>query len=283
MIIEDIISVNDMLNEKQLQPAQGSTEGNILFVGGSPGSGKNWVLKNLTDVPQRYKIFDIDEILEYAAKFEAPKFKQSFRKYILNNHDDVLGKRLVEILDTDGIFYFIKTTNTSMNELLYSFLHNSGLAKGKQLSFFLSILDGVKPNICFNGTMRYTPSIISDIKILEEIGYDVKGKIDFLYVISTTEFAIQNANKRSTEQRRVDTEFVVNARKKSVENIVNLLDGVSELSPYMRNTYIVFNSPDNASYYPGTSLVKDFKYMKITKNDTDKIENFKQSLKDTYA
>jgi hypothetical protein len=102
-------------------------------------------------------------------------------------------------------------------------------------------------------------------------------------VITPTEQAINNAKKRAQAVRNVDLQFLMDARQGFMDNLMKIVEGNSELSKYVRNIYVVFNSPSDTTYYPNTNLVKDFKYMKLKPNQQDKISNLKRLLSTTYV
>lgn len=284
MLIEDLTTIDNFINEKQIQPAQGKTEGNILVLGGSPGSGKNWVISNLTDVKSRYKIFDVDTILELAARMDAPKIKKSFSNYINQMDDAVMKKEMLDHLGQYGIMGFLKDyTNHVYQDVLRDFLHDSGILQGSKDSFILSTLYGNKPNIALNGTLRRVDTVVNDLVLFSEVGYEVEKNVDFLFVLNTEEEAISNATKREKTTRKVDNRFLIDARDGMIKNLLDLLSGNSPLSEYTRNIYIVFNTKEDISYYPDSSLVKDFRYVKLTLNDTDKIKKITSMINNDYA
>lgn len=283
MRIDDLTTPNGYISEKQIQPAQGKTEGNILIMGGGPGSGKNWALRNLTDVPNRYKVFDVDSLLEVSAKMDSPKFKKSFGKYIQSNFDEQISTELLGLLDSDGVFGFLKSPDRFVNEALRSYISDSGLYKNLLYNFFNSILDGVKPNIAFNTTLRNMNTVEKNLTLLKNIGYDVDSNVDFLFVLTTEDEAIDNANKRAVNLRQVDQGFLLDARDNFNKNAISIATNSSPLSSYVRNLYVVFNSKHNTEYYDGGKVIKDFKYMKLTLNDTDKVERLKKMITGVYA
>ena len=284
MLIEDLTTIDNFINEKQIQPAQGKTDGNILVLGGSPGSGKNWVIENLTDVKNRYKIFDVDAILEMAAKMEKSKFKDNFRKYLIELDDKILSKEMVQHLDKEGILGFIKNYQRDIyQDTLRDFIQEKRYVANSKINFMLSTLYGNKPNVALNGTFRHTETIEDDIKLLSEVGYDTKNSIDYLFILNTEQEALSNANKRSTETRKVDNKFLIDARDSMIKNLLSLIEGTSPLSNTVRYVYVVFNAKETISYYDDEKTVKDFNYIKLKLSDKDKVEKLINLIKNEYA
>lgn len=283
MRVDDLTVPNGYISEKQIQPAQGKTEGNILIMGGGPGSGKNWALRNLTDVHNRYKVFDVDNLLEVSAKMDSPKFKKSFGEYIKSKFDESISKEMLGLLKSDGVFGFLKSPDRFVNEALRSYIDDTGLYKNVLYNFFNSILDGVKPNIAFNTTLRNIEKVGRDLTFLKEIGYDVDHNVDFLFVLTTEDEAIDNANKRAASLRQVDKGFLLDARDNFNKNAIDIATNTSPLSQYVRNLYIVFNSKHNTEYYDNGKVIKDFKYMKLRLSDTNKVERLKKMITGVYA
>lgn len=283
MLIEDFTNYDALLSEKQIQPAQGKTEGNILITGGSPGSGKNWVIDNLTDIKNRYKVFDVDQILEIAATMKSSKFIDAFKEYLLNLEDHVEGEDFHNTLEKYGVLYFLKSPSAHYNQVLRDFLDYKSYYTNKKLAFLKATMGGTKPNISLNGTLRNTTNVIKTLKLLSEFGYEVEHSVDFLFVLTPTQEAVDNAMKRSSEVRNVDKEFLLKARDSSTQNMLSIMKGESELSTYARDIFVVFNSKDDSTYYPDTSVVKDFKYVKLNPNDQQKIEKIEKLLNTTYA
>lgn len=283
MLIEDFTNYDALLSEKQIQPAQGKTEGNILIIGGSPGSGKNWVVDNLTDIKNRYKVFDVDQILEIAATMKSSKFIESFKEYLLSMEDKVIGEDFYNTLEKHGVLYFLKSPSANYNQVLRDFLEHKSFYTKKKMSFLKATLDGTKPNVALNGTLRHTKGVQDTLKSLSEFGYDTDNNVDFLFVLTPTQEAVDNALKRAREVRNVDKEFLLKARDASTENMLSIMKGESELSQYTRDIFVVFNSKDDSVYYPDTSVVKDFKYVKLKPNDQQKIDKIEKLLKTTYA
>jgi len=284
MLIEDLTTIDNFINEKQIQPAQGKTDGNILVLGGSPGSGKNWVIENLTDVKNRYKIFDVDAILEMAAKMEKSKFKDNFRKYLIELDDKILSKEMVQHLDKEGILGFIKNYQRDIyQDTLRDFIQEKQYVANSKINFMLSTLYGNKPNVALNGTFRHTETIEDDIKLLSEVGYDTKNSIDYLFILNTEQEALSNANKRSTETRKVDNKFLIDARDSMIKNLLSLIEGTSPLSNTVRYVYVVFNAKETISYYDDEKTVKDFNYIKLKLSDKDKVEKLINLIKNEYA
>lgn len=283
MLINEFTGIDKMLAEKQIQPAQGKTEGNVLVLGGGPGSGKNWVLNNLTDVKNRYKVFDVDSILEVAATLKESKFLKSFESYIRSMDDEIVVKELLDHLNAHGVLGFLKSSDSFINQVLRDFIEFKDFPKNQKYSFLLSVLDGNKPNIALNGTLRSTGSVKSRLELIGEAGYDIDKNVDFMFVVTPTQQAIQNASKRAQAVRNVDLQFLMDARQGFMDNMLKIVEDNSDLSKYVRNIYIVFNSPSDTTYYPNTNLVKNFKYMKLKPNQTDKIRNLKKLLNTTYV
>lgn len=284
MLIEDLTTIDNFINEKQIQPAQGKTDGNILVLGGSPGSGKNWVIENLTDVKNRYKIFDVDAILEMAAKMEKSKFKDNFRKYLIELDDKILSKEMVQHLDKEGILGFIKNYQRDIyQDTLRDFIQEKRYVANSKINFMLSTLYGNKPNVALNGTFRHTETIEDDIKLLSEVGYDTKNSVDYLFILNTEQEALSNANKRSTETRKVDNKFLIDARDSMIKNLLSLIEGTSPLSDTVRYVYVIFNTKETISYYDDEKTVKDFNYIKLKLSDKDKVEKLINLIKNEYA
>lgn len=284
MLIEDLTTIDNFINEKQIQPAQGKTDGNILVLGGSPGSGKNWVIENLTDVKNRYKIFDVDAILEMAAKMEKSKFKDNFRKYLINLDDKILSKEMVQHLDKEGILGFIKNYQRDVyQDTLRDFIQEKQYVANSKINFMLSTLYGNKPNVALNGTFRHTETIEDDIKLLSEVGYDTKNSVDYLFILNTEQEALSNANKRSTETRKVDNKFLIDARDSMIKNLLSLIEGTSPLSNTVRYVYVIFNTKETISYYDDEKTVKDFNYIKLRLSDKDKVQKLINLIKNEYA
>ncbi len=284
MLIEDLTTIDNFINEKQIQSAQGKTDGNILVLGGSPGSGKNWVIENLTDVKNRYKIFDVDAILEMAAKMEKSKFKDNFRKYLIELDDKILSKEMVQHLDKEGILGFIKNYQRDIyQDTLRDFIQEKQYVANSKINFMLSTLYGNKPNVALNGTFRHTETIEDDIKLLSEVGYDTKNSVDYLFILNTEQEALSNANKRSTETRKVDNKFLIDARDSMIKNLLSLIEGTSPLSDTVRYVYVIFNTKETISYYDDEKTVKDFNYIKLKLSDKDKVEKLINLIKNEYA
>lgn len=284
MLIEDLTTIDAFINEKQIQPAQGKTEGNILVLGGSPGSGKNWVIENLTDVKNRYKVFDVDAILELASKMEKSKFKDSFLKYLMDLDDKILSAELIKHLEKEGILGFIKNyVNDTYQEVLRDFIHQKNLLPNSKANLLMASLYGSKPNVALNGTFRTIDTVTRDLELLNEVGYEVDGNVDYLFIINTEAEALSNANKRSATTRKVDNKFLIDARDGMIKNLLSLLDGNSPLSYTVRYIYVVFNSKSTITYYDDKKNVKDFNYIKLRLSDADKVSKLINLIKNNYA
>lgn len=279
MRIESLTDYRSFLSEKQIQPAQGKKFGNIVVLGGGPGSGKNWVVNNITDIPNRYRVIDVDTIVEMAAKFNPPVFEKNFAKFIQNEYPAIVSSDLLELLKNQGLIGFTKTDKTFVSGVLRKFIDDMGLKTSLLTNTLKAATGNNKPNIAFNGTMRHLRSILIELNLLEQFGYTIEKSVDFVMVVTPEKQAIENVEKRNKGSRVVGKEFAIRARNDFNNNLLELLEGNSILSPFVRNIYVVFNAKENVEYYSNDSTaIKNFKYMKVKPTDSKKIKQLKELL-----
>lgn len=283
MKIDSFSNIDQLINEKQIQPSGGKREGKVLLIGGSPGAGKNWALENLTDVINRYKIFDIDSIKEIMTSFDSDsKLIKRFKKYILDSDklDPENKKDIVQSIDNGNFFDHIKILkrNDMDGDLLHDFLIDTGIFSKSIINFIEAIAQNkVKPNIALNSTLRNVYGILYVLEQLEKKGYDLKNKVDIIWVVTSDETMVDNISKRQ-HIRHTDMEYVMKTKDSVNKNMMDILNQTSYLDEYVNNMYVVMNEKHLTTYYDNTDVIKDFFYIKVDPKDKSQVENLKQYL-----
>lgn len=268
--------IEQMLQEKQIQPASGRKEGSILFIAGSPGTGKNWVVNNLTDIKNRYKVFDIDDMKELLSIRRSSSLEKSFIDYINTRHDidNVIKSTIIDDVNNYG-FWSQLVARIHDYDVIHEFLVDSGLFSNK-IRKFLSSISNVLPNVAFNSTMQNMMFVEQIIDVFEEIGYDIK-KTEVLWVVAPKEKVDTDIEKRN-KVRKTDMSYVHTVRGRVTQNMLDILQRKSRVGKLVSNVYVVVNDRDNVVYYDDTSVVKDFKYFKVKLSDKPKVVNLMRKL-----
>lgn len=274
---------NDLLQEKQLQPSKGEKEGRVLFIGGSPGSGKTWALNNVTDIKSRYKVFDIDDIKELLSKYRSERLETSAIDFVrsMETVNDELKSKIINDISSEGFWTQLSKRDHSV-DVIHEFLTATNLFTNKITKFLTSISPNNKPNIAFNSTMQNLVFVGYLIDILAEIGYDVTA-IEVLWVLSPQAQSDENIEIRNRE-RKTDSHYVTLVRNKVSRNMLDILQGKSKISNNINRMYIIVNDKDNIQYYDNTNIVKDFSYYNIKLSDKKKVLNtMRKILRDRYV
>lgn len=274
--------LDKLLQEKQIQPCGGKKEGSILFVGGSPGTGKNWVVNNLTDIKNRYKVFDIDDVKSLLSLTRSKRLEKSLIDYVMNRNDigDDIKIEIIDGINNYGFWSQLVSRNHK-HDVIHEFLVDSGLFSNKIKKFFMSI-GNVLPNIAFNATMQNIGYAEKLLDVLKEIGYDV-DKTDVLWVVAPKQRVDADIEARNNV-RKTDMSYVLSSRNRVMNNMLDILQQKNKLGNHVCAMYIVINDRNAITYYDDTQIVKDFRYYKVDVKDKKQVRNaMRKILRERYV
>lgn len=144
--------------------------GQVLFLAGGAGSGKDYALDNFIDTSS-FIVFDVD-----AMKAEFVKF---------NN----IVKRYPQLLNLD-------TRTPEDATKIHQFVKELGLDDRITNAFFKDKNRRFLPNICFNSSMRRKEQITDLLPLLKKAGYQ-RRNIHLIWVLTNFKAAIKNNAQRS--------------------------------------------------------------------------------------
>lgn len=273
---------DNIINEKQIQPSGGKREGSILFIGGSPGSGKNWVVNNLTDIKGRYKVFDIDDIKELLGKHRNDILEEAFLRYV-EGRDDIpedLKDHIAYAVQDLGFWSQLVQRNHQI-DVIHEFLVDNDIFTNKITKFLLSINSKRMPNVAFNATMQNLVSAKHFIDFLVKIGYNTE-RVEVLWVMTPQSVVDDHVAKRNAS-RKTDASYIKLTRKNVSKNMLDILQGKSIISDHVSTMYAVVNDPENIQYYDDTNIVEDFKYYKVDlRNQKQVVNTMRKILRGRY-
>lgn len=246
--------MNNTLQEKQIQtPPKTPNEGQVIVMAGSAGSGKNFAIDNFTDIGNKFKVLDIDEIQKLVLKskiifkrFEEflEKTSSPYRNYSERDLRDPVMFKDSEFVDT---IYDFMTVNRIPQTRLGVFLKTNN--NKERL-----------PNIVLNTTFGNVDNIKSKIDTLIEHGYKPEN-IHLLWVITTkSESMARNLQRdRSVKGDYLDSNYTNTV--KNMKDFISKKTGI--LNRYIQGKFWVVINTDLLTSYYSSGVVKDFKYLTL--------------------
>ncbi|ASV44275.1 hypothetical protein PBI_SCTP2_260 [Salicola phage SCTP-2] len=250
--------MDNILNEKLIElPVKTASEGHAVVIMGSAGSGKNFSVDNFTDINNKFKHIDIDDIQYLVVKSD--KLFNDFRKWLVQNYSEFDDYTEIE-LRHKGMF-----KDETFVEAMNSYIKHKDLGN-RYLDVFLkanSKKDRL-PNVALNGTFSDIENIKDKLTTLFQHGYTPE-KTHLVWVFTTLEEALENNRKRL---RTVSDEYLKSNYKAVFDNVYNNILGVSSnelLTQYMNGRFwIIINQKANTKYhFNDNTIVKDFYYLPI--------------------
>ena len=241
------------INEKLIRtPPKTPNEGQVIVMAGSAGSGKNFVIDKFTDISNKFKVLDIDEIQHLIIRSKII-FKR-FREFLIKTNSPYRHYSDQDLKDP-GMFKDSEFTDT-----IYDFMTLNKIPHTK-LGVFLRANQNKNnlPNIVLNTTFGSTQNIQNKLDAIIEAGYKPEN-IHLIWVVTTLD---ESMKRNLSRERTVAAEFVKDNYRKVVENIRGLLGhnhGV--FKEYIGgNVWAVLNLGEMTSYYRDNKTIKDFNYL----------------------
>lgn len=241
------------INEKLIQtPPKTPNEGQVIVMAGAAGSGKNFVIDNFTDISNKFKLLDIDEIQHLIIRSKII-FKR-FREYLVNTSSPYRNYSDQDLKDP-SMFKDSEFTDT-----LYNFMIENKIPQTK-LGVFLKVNKNRDhlPNIVLNTTFGNTQSIENKLDVIMDAGYKPEN-VHLIWVVTTMD---ESLSRNLARERTVAAQFVKQNYRNVVDNIRGLLgkdQGV--FKDYIGgNVWAVVNLKEMTQYYKDKKTIKDFNYL----------------------
>lgn len=249
---------NHKLEEKLIQtPPNTPNEGQVIVMAGSAGSGKNFAIDNFTDIGNKFKILDIDEIQKLVLK-STIIFKR-FRKF-LEKIDSPYANYSDQDLKDSSMF-----KDSEFVDTIYDFMTLNKIPQTR-LGVFLKTQKNKDrlPNIVLNTTFGNIDNIKNKIDVLLDNGYK-KENIHLLWVLTTKE---ESMARNASRERSVKGDYLNQNYASTVSNMKKFISkDAGILNSYIDgNFWVVINTSLLTQYYDDGKTVKDFKYLTL-KND----------------
>ena len=246
--------MNNNLNEKQIQtPPKTPNEGQVIIMAGSAGSGKNFAIDNFTDIGNKFKVLDIDEIQKLVMKSNI--IYKRFREFLeksdspYKNYSDRDLRDPVMFKDSEFVdtIYNFMTINRIPQTRLGVFLRTN---KNKERL----------PNIVLNTTFGNVNSIKDKIETLLDNGYK-ENNIHLLWVFTSKEESMARNLQRD---RSVKDDYLQGNFKSTVSNMKKFVSKEAGLlNNYIKGNFWVVINTDLLTTYYDSGIVKDFKYLTL--------------------
>jgi len=242
------------LNEKQIiTPPKTANEGQVIIMAGSAGSGKNFAIDKFTDIGNKFKVLDIDEIQKLVMKSNII-FKR-FRKF-LDDIDSAFSRYSDQDLREPSMF-----KDSEFVDTIYDFMTINKIPQTRLGVFLRSSQNKERlPNIVLNTTFGNVENIKNKIDILLDNGYK-KENIHLLWVLTSREESMARNHHRD---RSVKDDYLSKNYNDTVRNMKSFITkDAGLLNDYIQgNFWVVVNTSLLTSFY-NKDLVKDFKYLTL--------------------
>ena len=231
---------NKQLTEKLIVINQGKKYGQIVFLAGGAGSGKDFAINNFME-NDKFKIIDPDRLMEFFLKLERIR---------------------------GGDFKNIDLSNPEHVTKVYDYIRNTKQWKYKTIELIFSDLHrGVLPNIIFNTTLSWPKTLEEYIKKMEKLGYN-KRDMHLVWVLSDYKVAVERNQKRT---RVVAADIILDTHTGAANNLYDLLIKNPASFPMDGGAYVILNNKENTIYWDDTKeksklVVKDFTYLTVKKS-----------------
>lgn len=250
--------MNKILDEKQIHtPPKTPNEGQVIVMAGSAGSGKNFAIDNFTDIGNKFKVLDIDEVQKLVLKSKIifkrfrdflSKTSSPYHNYSERDLRDPVMFKDSEFVDT---IYDFMTVNRIPQTRLGVFLRSN---KNKERL----------PNIVLNTTFGNVDNIKNKIDTLIENGYETKN-IHLLWVVTTKS---ESMSRNLQRDRSVKDDYLTSNYTNTVTNMKNFISKKAGiLNNYIQGKFWVVINTDLLTSYYDSGVVKDFKYLTLKDNN----------------
>ena len=248
------ITMDSKLYEKQIQtPPKTPNEGQVIIMAGSAGSGKNFAIDNFTDIGNKFKVLDIDEIQKLVMKSNI--IYKRFKEFLVKIDSPYKNFSDRDLRDPI-IFKDSEFVNT-----IYDFMTVNQIPQTR-LGVFLRTNNNKErlPNIVLNTTFGNVESIKDKIQILLDNDYK-KENINLLWVFTSREESMARNLQRD---RSVKDDFLQDNFKSTVSNMKKFVaKEAGILNNYIQGKFWVVINTDLLTTYYDSGMVKDFKYITL--------------------
>lgn len=242
------------LNEKQIiTPPKTANEGQIIIMAGSAGSGKNYAIDKYTDIGNKFKVLDIDEIQMLVLKSKII-FKR-FREF-LDKIDSPFANYSDQDLREPSMF-----KDSEFVDTIYNFMSINKIPQTRLGVFLRSTQNKDRlPNIVLNTTFGNMENIKNKIEVLLSHGYK-KENVHLLWVVTSKE---ESMSRNLQRDRTVKDDYLSKNYGDTIRNMKSFISGKAGfLTDYIQgNFWVVINTTLLTSFYK-KGLVKDFKYLTL--------------------
>jgi len=250
-----MITMNKTINEKLIQtPPKTPNEGQVIVMAGSAGSGKNFSIDNFTDIGNKFKVLDIDDLQHLVVKSKVI-FKR-FREFL-----EKIDSPFADYTDSDlrdpSIF-----RDSEFVDTIYDFLTVNNIPRSRLDVFLRTNKKSERlPNVVINTTFGNVDNVKKKLQVLMDHGYK-KENINLLWILTTKE---ESMMRNLSRERTVKGDYL---EKNYAETVRNMKEIISKQSGLL-NTYIdgkiwaVFNTSLLTRFHDNSKLVKDFTYVTL--------------------
>lgn len=221
--------------EKQIiTPPKTPNEGQVIVMAGAAGSGKNYTIQKYTDINQKFKVLDIDEIKFLILKSD--KIFNRFKKFLKD-----VEAPYADFTDSDLKSKSI-LKDTIFVDYLYEFMNLTGIPRNR-LGVFLRAGQNKDrlPNVLLNTTFSNTSALDEKLLVLLESGYRPEN-VHLIWVFASRE---KSMARNLTRDRTVSDEYLERSFMDSLKNIKSFVTGgVGDLNKKIKGKmWAVINDP----------------------------------------
>jgi hypothetical protein len=232
------------LYEKLLLINNGAKYGQVVFLAGGSGSGKDFAIEHFME-GDKFKIVDPDKILEIFLKLER-KRGGPFKDIDLTNPDDVTK-----------VWEYVK--------------HERGWKHKVMDMLFSNLNPGSLPNIIFNTTLSWADSLGVYANRMKDLGYESEN-IHIIWVLTNYKLAVERNKSRS---RVVDADVLFSSHVGAAKNLTSLLLEKNITRHINGGAYVILNNFENTVVWTDSedsqkskeSSAKKFKHLQVKKPD----------------
>ena len=216
-----------LLTEKIIEFGNKQRNNQAVLVAGGSGSGKSHIAATLTNIPDTYKVADIDRSKKLLVALNRYwlKYKNDYK------YKEIAGKELKNPRDSEFIHQFTSDMNIEAG-----LIYNPWMKIYKEKD---------KPNLTINRTFSRWEQIYENLMLLKMLGYKPQN-IHILWVLTDYELAqLRNAGR----DRVSDRVYLKRSHLRCADIFYDLFTGIEKLSEDMFNgeIYVVNNSQDFAN------------------------------------